>query len=340
MTFLKPRTDSEASASKSGRCASRLQRLRLFENAAAENASSAKEDAIKVAGSAGAQTAAAGEQTPLFVLHDDASYGSGSYGKVLRAHDASVGAPVAIKCVAPGRMRVGALESEVAILKTLSHPNIVAFRAWVPLASSDTTSAHVGTLSGAPLPEAVRGCHMVVMEACEGGELYEYVVNRGGLSEASAATIFQQLCSALSHAHSRGVTHRDIKLENILLARSASCSAPPLVKLIDWGLAHQHELTAEGSVVPKRLRSRCGSRSYMSPEVASRGATSSDPASREGYDGFAADVWSAGVCLFAMLFGFFPFDSADPAADWRAKRVMEAQRQGASTVATDRKSVV
>ena len=86
-----------------------------------------------------------------------------------------------------------------------------------------------------------------------------------------------------------------------------------------------------------------GTRGYMAPEVATQGrsgapidSSTPTPASEDGlgYDGFAADVWSVGVCCFAMLHGFFPFDSSDPAVDWRALRVLEAQRGGECTIAT------
>ena len=156
------------------------------------------------------------------------------------------------------------------------------------------------------------------------------------MAEVVAAPLIAQVLCALQHAHTLGVAHRDLKLENVLLAAPWDAAAVaagevPLVKLIDWGLAHQHALRADGSVVAEVLRSRCGSRSYMAPEVASRGATNRD--GKEGYNGFKADVWSLGVSLFAMLHGFFPFEHADPSQDWRARHAMAAQRRGESTVA-------
>ena len=167
---------------------------------------------------------------------------------------------------------------------------------------------------------------MVVMEAVAGCEAYHYLKSHGPLSEQVAAQVMRQVCSALHFAHGRGIAHLDIKLDNILVVGDGSGGL--IVKLIDWGLAHKYEID-DGSVVQAQLHHRCGSVGYASPEMYLRGVHA-----RKGYCGFAADMWSVGVCLFAMLFNKFPFEMSDPTADLRAKRVREAQQLGKSTVST------
>jgi len=118
------------------------------------------------------------------------------------------------------------------------------------------------------------------------------------------------------HCHSHGVAHRDLKLENVLLTKEG------VVKVIDFGLSHLYALNTDGKADrTKLLKDVCGSKSYAAPEVL-------EP--QNGYDGFAADAWSLGVSLFAMLSGFFPLDEAT-AKDWRFARLLEAQANGKST---------
>ena len=272
--------------------------------------------------------------------------GSGAYGAVLLGNSATTFEEVAIKLVADGRMKPVSLEREVRVLRRLSdhgHPSHLKFHAYVPphaVKAGEIISAATG---GAILPLAAKlgQCHAMVTELVRGGELFAHVLNVDGLAghEAQSAPIFAQICDAVHAAHSLGIVHRDLKLENVLLVEgsagletdgaAAGGGQPMRIKLIDWGLAYLHAMGADGSPVPEKLYSRSGSRSYMAPEV-----TNKDISAVIGYNGFAADVWSLGVCLFAMHLGFFPFEQANPLVDWRARRVVEAQAVGASTMAT------
>jgi len=89
----------------------------------------------------------------------------------------------------------------------------------------------------------------------------------------------------------------------------------------DFGLSHIYAKGADGEFDRSSpLKEMCGSKSYAAPEVLSG----------VGYDGFLADVWSLGVCLFAMLSGFFPLDEASQ-NDWRYGKLVEQQAKGRST---------
>jgi len=139
----------------------------------------------------------------------------------------------------------------------------------------------------------------IFMELAANGELFSRVKETGCLDEWQARAYFYQLMSGVQYLHTSGVAHRDLKLENILLSAEDHC------KICDFGLAYD-------ATVDKRkiLTEVCGSKSYVAPEVLN-GC---------GYDGFIADIWSCGICLFAMLAGFFPLDEASP-SDWRFERV-------------------
>lgn len=124
----------------------------------------------------------------------------------------------------------------------------------------------------------------MVMEYASGGDLLRHMKKSRRLSEADARRLFRQIVFGLGHVHSRGVLHRDIKLDNILLDGDGS------VKICDFGVS---KIIAKSDVI----REQCGTPAYIAPEIITS----------QGYEGFYADHWSLGVLLYAMLCGAIPF---------------------------------
>lgn len=131
----------------------------------------------------------------------------------------------------------------------------------------------------------------LVLEFARDGELYKYLKKQPEqrLSEAKSAKYLLQLVSALQYCHSKGVIHRDLKLENILL------SADDQVKLADWGSS----VHARGH----RRRTMCGTLDYLAPEVVSG----------QRHDQ-AVDRWALGVILYELLVGRPPFEAPEELA--------------------------
>ena len=127
-----------------------------------------------------------------------------------------------------------------------------------------------------------------------GTELFHLVED--GIEEMRARNIFCQLVTAVNHIHLAKVCHFDIKLENIMV------DSDDKVSLIDFGLARSFD---DGM---SQCNHFIGSVSYCAPEVLAR----------QSYDAYKADAWSVGICIFAMLTGYFPYEQASR-RDWRFK---------------------
>jgi serine/threonine protein kinase len=117
------------------------------------------------------------------------------------------------------------------------------------------------------------------MEYCEGSTLFGMIDTCLRFSEEDAKCIFRQLISAFEYLHLKGISHGDVKLENVI------CSDDMKIKLIDFGFASEMEAKYRGSLY------------YSTPEILSL----------MRFDGKIADMWSTGICLFAMVSGYLPF---------------------------------
>ena len=125
----------------------------------------------------------------------------------------------------------------------------------------------------------------LIMEYCEEGELFNYIVKKQRLSEDETSYFFYQIINGIEYIHSKGIAHRDLKPENLLIAKNK------ILKIIDFGLSNFYD-------GQKRLQTPCGSPCYASPEMVKG----------KKYDGFNIDIWAIGVILFAMLCGYLPFE--------------------------------
>jgi len=243
----------------------------------------------------------------------DRMLGEGGYGAVYEAldHVKQPVARVAAKKMDLCRLRPDQVAREV---QAYQHLQCITMHDYVMTLLAD--AEHAG--------ERV---HYLFFPLCDGGDMLDYVLTCGGLSEARAAPMFAQMASALAHLHGARMAHRDVKLENFFLTAKGD------VQLGDLGMAAIAPPDA-----PPGGRLLCsdwaGSEMYMAPEV-----WQAPPPTCRAYDAYAADVWSLGVCLFTMLTNTMPLDRALPGADrgvadadWRFDLLLQCERAGTSYV--------
>nr|XP_021198686.2 uncharacterized protein LOC110382413 isoform X2 [Helicoverpa armigera] len=201
--------------------------------------------------------------------------GKGHFARVEEATHRIIGKKVAIKiidltCIKEEYARRN-LHREPRVMAKLRHPCIAALY---------ETMMHGPRL-------------YVVMEAAGGGDLCAHVLGaRGaarGLPEPRARALAAQLVSAVKHMHARGVVHRDLKMENIMLD-----STKQFIKIVDFGLSN---MWSGGAA----LRTPCGSLEYAAPELFVDGR-------RYGPE---VDLWSIGVIVYGMVTGGLPFTGAE-----------------------------
>ena len=225
--------------------------------------------------------------------------GEGTFGKVKLGIYLPNDEKVAIKILEKERMTDKddqiRVKREFDMLSKFNHPNVIL-----------VTEIFESTDS-----------YYSVMEFCEGGELFNYIVKKRRLTEKESAFFYFQIINGLEYIHSLGIVHRDLKPENLLLTKDH------LLKIIDFGLSNyfvenQTEL----------LSTPCGSPCYASPEMVAG----------KKYDGIKIDIWSTGIILYAMLCGYLPFE--DKNNDALFDKILECNLEFPEYLSEDSKDLI
>jgi len=200
--------------------------------------------------------------------------GKGTFSTVKLGENIKTKEKVAIKILNKEKIKANEdlirIKREIKILSMMDHPNIIKTY---------------------KITENEKN-YYIIMEYCDGGELFNYIVEKEKLDENEASMFFFQLINALEYIHSLGIAHRDLKPENLLLVENK------IIKIIDFGLSNYFN-------GEKKLETPCGSPSYASPEIIKG----------ENYNGFSIDIWASGIIMFAMLCGYLPFDDDEEEED-------------------------
>ncbi|EPS57584.1 hypothetical protein M569_17233, partial [Genlisea aurea] len=194
--------------------------------------------------------------------------GRGEFGITYFCTDVESGEKFACKSISKKKLRtpvdVEDVRREVEIMKHMpKHSNIVSLKDTY----EDDSAVHI------------------VMELCEGGELFDRIIARGHYTERAAAVVMKTIVEVVQTCHQHGVMHRDLKPENFLFANKKEASA---LKAIDFGLSVFFK-------PGEKFNEIVGSPYYMAPEVLKRNY------------GQEVDIWSAGVILYILLCGVPPF---------------------------------
>ena len=209
--------------------------------------------------------------------------GKGTFSIVKLGINKATNEKVAIKILKKKKMQrkkdKSRLDREISILKRLHHINVIKIH---------------------KITEEIDN-YYIVMEYCENGELFNYIVAHQRLSEEETAYFFYQLINGLDYIHHKNIVHRDLKPENLLLSQGN------VLKIVDFGLSNYYY--PDG----KLLSTPCGSPCYASPEMVCGNK----------YNGFRIDIWSCGIIIFAMICGYLPFE--DPNNEILFQKIMKCK---------------
>uniref|UniRef100_A0A182K9G4 non-specific serine/threonine protein kinase n=1 Tax=Anopheles christyi TaxID=43041 RepID=A0A182K9G4_9DIPT len=233
--------------------------------------------------------------------------GKGNFAVVKLARHRITKNEVAIKIIDKSQLDPGNLQKvyrEVEIMKRLDHPHIIKLYQ-VAIKIIDKSQLDPGNLQKVyreveimkrldhphiiKLYQVMETQSMIyiVSEYASQGEIFDYIAKYGRLNERAARNKFWQILSAVEYCHNKGIVHRDLKAENLLLDSKMD------IKIADFGFSNFYR---KGEL----LATWCGSPPYAAPEVF------------EGkrYTGPEIDIWSLGVVLYVLVCGALPFDGS------------------------------
>lgn len=252
--------------------------------------------------------------------------GEGAFSAVYKAEHKVTKRVVAIKIIDKlklGYDQLSNVNNEINVMKRLRHPNVLRLL---------------------NLYNNKKYCY-IVLQYCDGGEVFNKIIEYTYFSESLSRHVFTQLLSAVQYLHSVNVAHRDIKPENLLFnsipyrprspseferAKRLSDDASKVdegaftegvgggtigvVKLADFGLA---KLLKSDNMYSSNLKTPCGTAGYTAPEVitcsnGSKVKMFSDQVSQKNFYTKSVDIWSLGCFLYTVLCGFPPFYDDDP----------------------------
>ncbi|XP_057641822.1 testis-specific serine/threonine-protein kinase 4 [Chionomys nivalis] len=212
--------------------------------------------------------------------------GHGSYGTVYEAYYTKQKVMVAVKIISKKKASDDYLNKflprEIQVMKVLRHKYLINFYQAI-----ETTSRVY-----------------IILELAQGGDVLEWIQRYGACSETLAGKWFSQMALGIAYLHSKGIVHRDLKLENLLLDKREN------VKISDFGFAKMVPSSQPVRSSPSYRQMNdlshlsqtyCGSFAYACPEIL-LGLP---------YNPFLSDTWSMGVILYTLVVAHLPFDDTN-----------------------------
>ncbi|KGQ88000.1 Ser/Thr/Tyr protein kinase RAD53 [Candida albicans P87] len=217
-----------------------------------------------------------------FIVKNE-TIGQGAFATVKKAIERSTGESYAVKIInrrkalnTGGGSAMAGVDRELSILERLNHPNIVALKAFY----EDMDN------------------YYIVMELVPGGDLMDFVAANGAIGEDATQVITKQILEGIAYVHNLGISHRDLKPDNILIMQDD----PILVKITDFGLAK----FSDNSTFMKTF---CGTLAYVAPEVITGkyGSSQMESQQKDNYSSLV-DIWSLGCLVYVLLTSHLPFN--------------------------------